>query len=104
MPLEVMMEHLTTAAQEAFLIEPYLDAVSIIFSWKTGNNDIPFGVMIGHDGTITSPASLLELAKQNVKMLKHQAEQLGQMFEYADTLAAELAQKIKTLKEESGDV
>jgi hypothetical protein len=98
LPLHVMMDHLMEAAQEAFLIEPYLDVVSITYSWRTESNDIPFGFMVGRDGTVTSPASLLEITKQNIKMLKHQSEQLELMFEQVDALANEMAQKIKNLR------
>lgn len=95
LPIEVMMTEVTGAMEEAFLIEPYLDGIAVVFTWKTGNTDMPFGLMLGRNGEITSPEVLLGLSGQTVKMLKHQAEQVGQMFEAADKLAGELASKIK---------
>jgi hypothetical protein len=99
MPLEQMMEHMDMALRQAFSIDPYLDSIAVTFSWKVGNTDLPFGLMVGRDGHISTPSSLVGLSQQTAKMLMHQADQISQMFEAADHLAADLAEKIKQAKE-----
>jgi hypothetical protein len=100
MPLEQMMEHIHLSIQQAFSIDPYLDGVAVVFNWKIGNTDLPFGLMLGREGHISTPTSLVGISQQTSKMLMHQADQISQMFDSADKAAAELAQKIKTLKGE----
>lgn len=98
MPLEQMMEHMHLSIQQAFSIDPYLDGVAVVFNWKIGNTDLPFGLMLGRDGHVATPTGLVGLSQQTSKMLMHQADQISQMFDAADKAAAELAQKIKTIK------
>lgn len=100
MPLEQMMEHIHLAIQQAFSIDPYLDSAAIVFNWKIGNTDLPFGLMLGRDGHISTPTSLVGISQQTAKMLMHQADQISQMFDAADNAAAELAKKIKHMKGE----
>lgn len=97
------MEHMDIALKQAFSIDPYLDSIAVTFNWKMGNNDLPFGLMVGRDGHVSTPTSLVGLSQQTSKMLMHQADQISQMFEAADKLAADLAEKIKKVKE-SADV
>lgn len=101
------LEHFETEIKKGFSIDPYLDTVAIVFNWKVGNTDFPFGLLLGRDGTVSNPTSLVGISGQTAKMLMHQAAQINEMFEAADMAAAELAQKINEMKgklDESGSI
>ena len=96
--MEKTLEQLTEATEKVFLTDPYLDAVAIVCSWKIGNPDLPFGLLLGRDGSVSSPATLVGISQQTGKMLMHQAMQITEMFETADQVAADLSKKIMELK------
>jgi hypothetical protein len=98
LPVEKTLEQLTEATEKVFLTDPYLDAVAIVCSWKIGNPDLPFGLLLGRDGSVNSPATLVGISQQTGKMLMHQAMQITEMFETADQVAADLSKKIMELK------
>ena len=98
LPVEKTLEQLTEATEKVFLTDPYLDAVAIVCSWKIGNPDLPFGLLLGRDGSVSSPATLVGISQQTGKMLMHQAMQITEMFETADQVAADLSKKIMELK------
>jgi hypothetical protein len=100
LPLELMMEHMHQALEKAFSIDPALQVVAVTFSWKVGNSELPFGIMVGRDGDVSAPSDLLSISQQTSKMLMHQADTVSQMFEQADEIAASLAERIKALKGE----
>ena len=99
-PLEITMERFQTTAEEAFSTDPYLDTVAVVFNWKVGNSDMPFGLMLGRDGVINTPSELIGISQQTCKMLMHQALNLQGMLEAVDQIAAELASKVKKIKEQ----
>lgn len=98
LPVEKTLEQFTEATEKVFLTDQYLDAVAIVFSWKIGNTDLPFGLLLGRDGNVNSPATLVGISQQTGKMLMHQAMQITEMFETADQVAADLSRKIMELK------
>jgi hypothetical protein len=105
LPMEQTAEHFRLTAEQVFSIDPYLDGVAVVFSWKTGNTDLPFGIMIGRDGHIQTPNTLIQLSQQTGKMLMHQADRISNMLEAADQLAGDIAKRIKEMKEQTdGDV
>jgi len=83
-----------TMTDQAFLDDPYLDSVAIVFGWKIGNTDMPFGLMVGREEKL-SPSTLLNLCQQTVKMLMTQSMEIKSMLEAADELAKGLAESIK---------
>lgn len=99
-PLEQVLEHIHTSLEKAFSIDQTLQVAAVTFSWKVGNSELPFGILVGRDGEVSTPSDLLGIAQQTSKMLMHQADMVSQMFEQADSIAAGLAEKIKTLKGE----
>ncbi len=96
--MEKTLEQFTETAEKAFSTDPHLDAVAVVFSWKIGNSELPFGLLLGKDGSVSSPATLVGISQQTGKMLMHQALQITEMFETADEVAAELSRKIMELK------
>jgi len=98
LPVEKTLEQFTEATEKVFSTDQYLDAVAIVFSWKIGNTDLPFGLLLGRDGSVNSPATLVGISQQTGKMLMHQAMQITEMFETADQVAADLSRKIMELK------
>jgi hypothetical protein len=100
LPVQKTLSHFEQATKEGFSADPYLDTVAIVFNWKVGNTDLPFGLLLGRDGSVDNPTSLVGISGQTSKMLMHQAAQINQMFEAADLAAAELAQRLNALKEQ----
>ncbi len=99
-PLEETMESFQETARQVFLTDAYLENVAIVFNWKIGNTDLPFGLMLGRDGGVKTPSELIGITQQTCKMLMHQALNLQGMLEAVDQLAGELAEKIKKVKEQ----
>ena len=100
LPVQKTLSHFEQATKEGFSADPYLDTVAIVFNWKVGNTDLPFGLLLGRNGSVDNPTSLVGISGQTSKMLMHQAAQINQMFEAADLAAAELAQRLNALKEQ----
>lgn len=95
-----LLKHLQEQTQTAFLADPGLESITIVLSWKTGNTDRPFGLMVGRDGSVSSVSTLVRSSQQTGKMLMYQAAEVNKMFDAADAYASELASKVKQAKEE----
>lgn len=99
LPMEKTSELFRTMADQAFLDDPYLDSVAVVFGWKIGNTDMPFGLLLGKEGKL-SPATLLNICQQTCKLLMHQSMEIKNMLDAADELAKKLAEAIKQNSEE----
>jgi hypothetical protein len=74
--------------------------VAVITSWKAINNDLGFGFMVSREGDSIAPGSLMAITQQTTKMLSHQVQHLEEMLYRTDKLAGELAERIRSLKEQ----
>lgn len=79
---------------------PELRSVAVVLDWEIGQNDFPFGVMVGRSGAVSSPVELHNIMLQTAKMCRHQSEGMLRTIITADEIASDIAKKIEKLTKE----
>ena len=82
---------------DLFKTVPELRSVAIVLDWEIGQNDFPFGVMVGRNGSVTSPVELHNIMLQTAKMCRHQSEVMLRAILTADEIAGEIAKRIEEM-------
>jgi hypothetical protein len=98
------LEVIQNKVKEVFSSDPLLESITVTLSWSTGNAERPFGLMIGRDGEVSSVSNLIRTSQQTSKMLMYQAAEVNKMFDAADSIAMDLAKKIKELRDNTHDL
>lgn len=83
---------------------PELRSCAVVLDWNVAQNDFPYGLMIGRQGSVRLPGELHSLMIQTAKLSKHQADVMLEILANVDKMAEDLKNKITTLKEEIGQL
>jgi len=90
-----------SAAIDALLEEiPELEAAAMVFSYCYTSDALPYAIIKGQSGPITSPAEIVKLTQQTIKALNYELQLSQQCLQNIDKYMGERRKQLEQLEEE----